>query len=73
LKASENGKGFIVRVQAPAGKSHTARLSWMGEKLILGPVRGGELASWLLKPTKGGWTSSRVSLREKPQLTPGKQ
>jgi len=67
LKASENRKGFIVRVQAPAGKSHTARLSWMGEKLILGPVRGGELASWLLKPTKGGWTSSRVSLREKPQ------
>ena len=66
LKKAEDGRGFVVRIQAPAGKPLMARLSWMGEKLILGRVMGSEIASWRLLRGKSGWTSKRITLTERP-------
>lgn len=66
LKKAEDCKGIIVRIQVPAGKPLTAKFTWMGEKLTLGRLRGGELASWRLTRTRSGWTSERVSLSERP-------
>ena len=65
LKRAEDGKGAVLRVQAPAGKPLKAQLQWLGEKIALGPVRGGEIASWRLAQTKSGWKAVRVGVNEK--------
>ncbi|MEI8388236.1 MAG: glycoside hydrolase family 38 C-terminal domain-containing protein, partial [Verrucomicrobiota bacterium] len=68
VKRAETGKGVVVRVQASAGPPVTAKLAWLGKKMTLGRVRGGELASWLLSPAKSGWETARVLLTEDPAV-----
>ncbi len=64
LKPAESGKGFILRVQAPAGRTAQVRLDWMGQALGLGPLRSGQIASWHLKPGRSSWTATPVDLAE---------
>jgi len=64
LKRAENGKGFVLRVQAPAGKAVQARLNWMGRGIVLGEVRGGRIISWRLEPASSGWKATRVDAGE---------
>jgi len=66
LKRAERGGGHVVRVQAPAGGSLTARLEWFGKKIPLGAIKGGQIASWHLAMTKSGWSARRIDLAESP-------
>jgi alpha-mannosidase len=66
LKAAESGKGFVLRVQAPAGRALRARLIWMGRPIILGPVKGGKIVSWHLEKIRSGWRSTEVDSMEIP-------
>ena len=64
LKRAESGRGFVLRVQAQAGKTVPASLQWMGSTLKLGPIRGGQIVSWHLESTKAGWKATMVDLAE---------
>lgn len=66
LKSAENGDGFILRVQAPAGSRPEAHLLWMGQKITLGAVPGGKIVSWHLKKLSDQWTCKPVDLVEEP-------
>ena len=73
IKRPEDGSGVILRIQAPAGNPIQAQLLWVGEKISLGSIRGGEIANWRLTPSKLGWKAVRVDLYEalaKPFLRP---
>ena len=64
LKRAEDGSGFVVRVQAPAGRPVRARLRWLGRELDLGPLAGGRIGSWKLVPRGAGWRAVPVDLAE---------
>jgi alpha-mannosidase len=64
LKRAETGRGFVLRAQAPAGKTVRARLEWMGRSIDLGKVRGGQIVSWHLEPVKSAWKTTVVDLSE---------
>jgi alpha-mannosidase len=59
LKRAEEGRGFILRVQAAPGNPVRLTALWLGNKLALGPLNGGEIGSWKLQPTKTGWKATR--------------
>ena len=64
LKPAEDGRGFILRAQAAPGKPARVTALWLGKKLALGPLKGGEIGSWKLQPTKTGWKTSRLKSPE---------
>lgn len=64
LKRAERGRGFVLRAQAPAGKTIRARLEWRGSMIDLGSVRGGQIVSWLLESGKSGWKATAIDLAE---------
>jgi alpha-mannosidase len=66
LKRAEAGKGYVVRVQNPTAKPVEATLTWKQIALPLGPVRSGQIASWLLRPAGLGWSAMPVDLAENP-------
>ncbi|SDU02850.1 alpha-mannosidase [Verrucomicrobium sp. GAS474] len=66
LKRAEDGKGFVLRVQARAGRSVEARLEWLGEKIALGPIAGGGIATFLLIRGAKGWKAANVDIAERP-------
>jgi alpha-mannosidase len=66
LKRAEKGGGQVVRVQAPAGGSCTAKLEWLGKRVPLGAIKGGQIASWHLSQTKSSWRARRIDLAENP-------
>jgi alpha-mannosidase len=66
LKRAETGSGFILRVQGSSGKTVQAKLDWLGNPINLGPVRSGQILSWLLEPFESTWNATKVDLSEHP-------
>jgi alpha-mannosidase len=71
LKPAEKGRGFVLRAQAPAGRTVRASFKWTGSKgdtkgalIDLGHITGGRIGSWLLEPSAGGWKAVEVDLAE---------
>jgi alpha-mannosidase len=64
LKRAEDGKGYILRVQAAPGKAVKVTALWLGTKIVLGPLKGGEIGTWKLKSTNSGWNAVRVNANE---------
>jgi alpha-mannosidase len=73
LKRAETGRGFVLRVQGSPGKTVQAKLDWMGSSINLGPVRNGQIVSWLLEPTESTWKTTVVDLSENPKETPSEE
>ena len=70
IKCAEDGDGFVLRAQAPAGSCTEARLLWMGKEIPLGRVIGGKVLSWRLNLASSGWTACAVDLAEMPEKNP---
>jgi alpha-mannosidase len=64
LKRAEDGPGFILRAQAAPGKTVKVSALWLGKKIQLGALNGGEIATWKLQSTKTGWKAMRLNLPE---------
>jgi alpha-mannosidase len=64
LKRAEDGRGFILRAQAAPGKAVKVSMLWLGRKIQLGALNGGEIATWKLQSTKTGWKATRLKLPE---------
>jgi hypothetical protein len=64
LKRAEDGKRFILRVQAAPGKAVKLSALWIGQKINLGTLKGGEIATWKLTSTSEGWDAVRVNANE---------
>jgi alpha-mannosidase len=62
LKRAEDGRGFILRAQAAPGKAVKVSALWLGKKIQLGALNGGEIATWKLQSTKTGWKAMRLKL-----------
>jgi alpha-mannosidase len=62
LKRAEDGRGFILRAQAAPGKVVKVSALWLGKKIQLGALNGGEIATWKLQSTKTGWKATRLKL-----------
>jgi alpha-mannosidase len=62
LKRAEDGPGFILRAQAAPGKAVKVTALWLGKKIQLGALNGGEIGTWKLQSTKTGWKAARVCL-----------
>jgi alpha-mannosidase len=64
LKRAEDGLGFILRAQAAPGKAVKVSALWLGKKIQLGALNGGEIATWKLQEPKTGWKATRLKLPE---------
>jgi alpha-mannosidase len=64
LKRAEDGRGFILRAQAAPGKAVKVSMLWLGKKIQLGALNGGEIATWELQESKNGWKAVRLKLPE---------
>lgn len=64
FKRAESGKGFVLRAQVLEGSTVKAKLTWQGKAIVLGAVRAGEIATWLLAKTKTGWKATRTDATE---------
>ncbi len=64
LKRAEDGPGFILRAQAAPGKAVKVSALWLGKKIQLGALNGGEIATWKLQSAKTGWKAVRLKLLE---------
>lgn len=62
LKPAEDGRGFVLRAQAPPGLAANASLRWLGHKIALGELAGGQIVSWRLQASKGTWKCTRTKL-----------
>jgi alpha-mannosidase len=60
LKRAEDGKGFILRLQAAQGKAVKLSVRWLGQKIALGPLKGGEIGTWKLHGSRGVWRSDKT-------------
>jgi alpha-mannosidase len=58
LKRAEDGPGFILRAQAAPGKAVKVSARWLGKKIQLGALNGGEIATWKLQSMKTGWKAT---------------
>ena len=65
IKRAETGKGFVLRVQGTHEKTLQGKLEWLGNSIKLGPVRSGQIKSWLLEPAGSGWNATVVDVSEK--------
>ncbi|MFN6093700.1 MAG: glycoside hydrolase family 38 C-terminal domain-containing protein [Verrucomicrobiota bacterium] len=64
LKRAEDGRGFILRAQTAPGKAVKVSMLWLGKKIQLCALNGGEIATWKLQSTKAGWKATRLKLPE---------
>jgi alpha-mannosidase len=64
LKRAEDDRGFILRAQAAPGKAVKVSALWLGKKILLGALNGGEIATWKLQESKTGWKANRVVASE---------
>jgi alpha-mannosidase len=64
LKRAEDGPGFILRAQAAPGKVVKVSALWLGKKIPLGALNGGEIATWKLQKSKKEWKAVRLKLPE---------
>ena len=66
IKPAEDGLGFVLRAQAPAGVCIQGQLIWLGQVVRLGEIFGGQIVTWLLERASDKWESRRVNLAEGP-------
>jgi len=64
LKPAEDGDGWVLRLQGPAGQAAKAALVWCGRKLALGTVAPGAIVSWRLRRAADAWLAERVNSQE---------
>ncbi|MEI6337551.1 MAG: glycoside hydrolase family 38 C-terminal domain-containing protein [Verrucomicrobiota bacterium] len=64
LKRADQGRGYILRAQASTGKAAQVSALWLGKKIQLGPLAGGEIATWKLHYSRSDWKVARQSLTE---------
>jgi alpha-mannosidase len=64
LKRAEDERGFILRAQAAPGKAVKVTALWLGKKIQLSALNGGEITTWKLQSTKTGWKAMRLKLPE---------
>ena len=64
LKPAEEGRGFILRAQAAPGNATKVSALWLGKKIQLGALKGGEIATWKLQESKSGFKATRLKLPE---------
>ena len=67
LKSAEDGVGFVLRAQAPAGSYPQGQLTWMGQRIPLGRIAGGKILSWRLKLSESGWKALPTNTIESPE------
>ena len=60
LKGRGRARGMTLRLQALPGRSGTVVANLLGSKIALGLLRGGEVGTWSLQNSKGGWKASRI-------------
>lgn len=63
-KPAADGDGLVLRVQEVSGSAQHATLTLFGARLDLGPVVGGAIVSWRLRPGPAGWGAVRCDLLE---------
>jgi alpha-mannosidase len=68
LKRGE--EGFILRAQADPGKAVKVSALWLGEKIVLGPLNGGEIGTWKLQASNSGWKAHRVTATLEKEKAP---
>ena len=73
MKRAEDGKGFILRVQARTGKNVEGSLDWLGKRIPLGLLIGGRIESYRLVPGAKGWKALRTDLAEVTKKAPSKR
>ncbi|PAW77604.1 MAG: hypothetical protein B9S32_09990 [Verrucomicrobia bacterium Tous-C9LFEB] len=66
LKRAENGNGFVMRAQLPAGEKSKGQLNWLGHPLELGELEGGKILSWQIHRAASRWECERVDIQESP-------
>jgi len=64
LKRAEDERGFILRVQAAPGKAVKVSALWLGKKIQLGALNGGEIATWKLQESKTVWKAGRLIIAQ---------
>jgi alpha-mannosidase len=64
LKRAEDGKGFILRAQALPGKAVKVTALWLGTKIVLGPLKGGEIGTWKIQSASNAWKALKVTATE---------
>jgi alpha-mannosidase len=64
LKRAEDGKGFILRAQAAPGKAVKVTALWLGTKIVLGPLKGGEIGTWKIQSASNAWKALKVTATE---------
>lgn len=65
LKRAEDGRGFVLRAQAPAGRPVELAAVLLGQRIALGPLRGGEIGTWKLARRGAGWKATRCGAMER--------
>jgi len=64
IKPSQDGHGWVLRVQETAGKNGCPVLNWLGSKVELDEVPARRIASWRLRKKGGQWIAHRVTAQE---------
>lgn len=64
LKPAADGDGFILRAQNTAGRVAAVRLTWQGQRLTLGKVPAGQIATWRLSRRGKSWKAVETDITE---------
>jgi alpha-mannosidase len=64
LKRAEDGSSFILRAQAHPGKPANLSACWLGHKIALGPLAGGQIGTWRIHRSNGNWRATQSGLGE---------
>ena len=64
LKPAEDGRGFILRTQAAPGQPVNLTALWLGKKLTLGQLQGGQIGTRRLSSQGSGWKASLCGAAE---------
>jgi hypothetical protein len=59
LAIQQTKGGLLIRAQAAPGQPAPVSAKWLGKKIALGPLAGGEIGTWKLRPSQTGWNSDR--------------
>ena len=65
LKPAENGRGWILRIQNRTGRAvPRAVWTWLDQRLVLGRIPDGRIATWRLTESAKRWRATPVSANE---------
>jgi alpha-mannosidase len=71
LKPSENGPGWVLRLQSTSSEVVTPQWTWQGQEMRLPPIQPFEVATFLVQKKSGAWSADpiRLTLLEEPYET----